>query len=177
VTTLTGTIVPGNRSYTNLTVENNRTLTLVGPANIVVTNLLLKSGASLRIDATGGPVTFYVLDNFVMRSNSFMGPTDLKSKNLTINLLSDNVINPEVSIELDQIDFDSNTKLYGTVYAPSAAVVVDSNFEFFGSMIARSIDLDSNARFHFDEALLDATSTGVPTFETICLRDLPNPSH
>jgi hypothetical protein len=171
------TIPTGNRRYTNLTVETNKTLTVNGPANIVITNLLLKSGSSMRINATGGPVTLWVIDDFVMRSNAFLGPTDLKSKNLAVNLLSDNVINPEVAIDLDEIDFASNTRLYGMVYAPSAAIEIRSNFELFGSLIARSVDLDSNARFHFDEALLDATGSGAPAFETICLRDLAIPDN
>ena len=63
--------------------------------------------------------------------------------------------------------------MYGTMYAPNAAVTVRSNFELFGSVVARSVDLSSNARVHFDEALLSATATGAPTFETICLHDLP----
>jgi len=171
------TIPAGNRTYTNLTVNNNKALTITGPANIVVTNLQLKSGSSLTVDATGGPVTLWVIDDFIMRSNSFLGAADLKPKNLTVNLLSDNVINPEVSIELDEIDFDSNSKLYGMVYGPNAAIEINSNFELFGSMIGRSIELDSNARFHFDEALVAATSSGAAQYETVCVRELPYPSN
>jgi hypothetical protein len=59
------------------------------------------------------------------------------------------------------------------VYAPNARVVFDSNFELFGSMIARSLDLDSNATFHFDEALMNATASTVPTYETVGWRELP----
>ena len=40
-------------------------------------------------------------------------------------------------------------------------------------MIARSIDLDSNCRVHFDEALLAATAEGDPTFETVYWREIP----
>lgn len=167
------TIPASNRTYTNLTVNANKTLTVQGPANIVVTNLRLNSGSAMRIDPTNGPVNLWVIDDFIMRSNSFLGSTDLLPKRLMVHLLSDNVINPEVSIELDEVTLDSNTKLFGMVYAPNAAITIDSNFELFGSLIARSVDLDSNARFHFDEALVGATATGAFTFETVCLRDLP----
>jgi hypothetical protein len=166
------TLASGNRAYSNLTVNNNKTLTINGPANVVITNLRLRSGASLNVNPTGGKVHLWVIDNFIMDSNSTMTPTDGKSKNLEINLLSDNVINPEITIQLDTVDFASNSKIVGTVYAPNAAITINSNFEIFGSMIARRIDLDSNARFHFDEALLTATATGVPTFETICWREV-----
>jgi len=39
--------------------------------------------------------------------------------------------------------------------------------------MARSFDVHSNARFHFDEALLNATATGIPTYETVCWREIP----
>lgn len=167
------TVASGNRRYTNLVVNNNKTLTITGPANIVVTNLELKSASALRVNTTGGPVTFWVIDDFIMRSNALMAPLDMKPNNLTVNLLSDNVINPEISIDVDDVSFFSNTQLHAKLYAPSAAIIVNSNFEMFGSVIARSIDLNSNASFHFDEALIAATSSGAPTFETICFRDIP----
>jgi hypothetical protein len=166
------TLASGNRCYSNLVVDNNRTLTINGPADVVITNLRLRSGATVSVNPAGGKVRLWVIDNFIMDSNAIMSPTDGKSKNLEVNLLSDNVINPEITIQLDTVDFASNSKLFGTVYAPNAAITINSNFEIFGSMIARRIDLDSHARFHFDEALLDATATGVPTFETVCWREV-----
>jgi len=171
--TSTTTIPSGNRTYTNLTVDTNKTLNITGPANIVMSNLTLKSGAKITVDATHGAVEFWVIDNFILNSNAQIAPTDFKTKNLRLNLLSDNVINPELNVVLDTVSFDSNSKFYGTILAPSAAIVVSSNFEMFGSVIARSIDLHSNANFHFDEALLNATSSGLPTFETISWREVP----
>lgn len=169
------TVASGNRTYSDVVVNNNRTLTISGPANIVMTNLRLRSGGSIQVDTTGGPVTLWVVDNFIMDSNAVMGPLDHLPQDLHVNLLSDNVINPEVTIQLDTVDLASNTKLYGMVYAPHAAVTIRSNFELFGSLVARSVDLDSNASFHFDEALIDATASGDPVFETVCWRELPAP--
>jgi hypothetical protein len=167
------TVASGHRAYSDLTVNNNRTLTINGPADVVITNLRLRSGSSLRLNTSGGPVTLWVIDNFIMDSNAVLAPLNLLPKDLQVNLLSDNVINPEVSVQLDTVDFASNTKLYGMVYAPNAAVRIRSNFELFGSLVGRSIDLDSNATFHFDEALLDATGTGSNVFETLCWREMP----
>ncbi len=118
-------------------------------------------------------MTLWVLDNFVLNSNSQIAPTDLKAKHLRLNLLSDNVINPEQTIQLDTVEMDSNSKFYGTILAPNAAISINSNFELFGSILARSINLRSNATFHFDEALLNATGSGDPIFETISWREVP----
>jgi hypothetical protein len=167
------TLPTGNRTYTNLTVGNNKVLTIVGPANVVMSNLTLNSNAQIVVDATNGPVEFWVIDNFILHSNAVIGSTDHTPSKLHMNLLSDNVINPEVNVDLDTIDFDSNSKFYGTILAPNAAIVINSNFEMFGCILARSVDLRSNARFHFDEALLNAEGEGNPIFETISWREVP----
>ncbi|MBL8858076.1 MAG: hypothetical protein JNL28_06210 [Planctomycetes bacterium] len=167
------TIPAGNRTYSNLVVNANKTLTINGPASIVMTNLTLKSGSKITINPTNGPVELWVIDNFVMNSNSQIAATDFKPKNVRLNLMSDNVINPEVNVQVDSVEFESNSQLYGTILAPTAAITINSNFELFGSILARRIDLNSNARFHFDEALISATGSGTPTFETVCWRELP----
>ncbi|MFN0242557.1 MAG: hypothetical protein ACKVWV_06660 [Planctomycetota bacterium] len=173
--TVTGTttIPSGNRTYTNLVVNANKTLNIVGPANIVFTNLRIRSNGVLNIDSTNGPVEIWVIDDFILDSNAMVGPLDQIPSGLKVNLLSDNVINPEVAVDIDTVDFNSNTQMYGTIYAPNAQIEIDSNFQLFGAMIARSVDLDSNSRIHFDEALISATSVGAPTYETIAWRELP----
>lgn len=172
--TVTGsvTIAASNRAYTTLRVNANKTLNVVGPANLVINSLDLRSGGRIVVDPTNGPVTLYVLDNFLMNSNTSMASTRSWPRDLRINLLSDNVINPEVDVDLDVVDFDSNSKIFGYVYAPNAAITLDSNFEMFGSLVARSLDIDSNARFHFDEALIAATASGDPEFETVSWREI-----
>jgi len=165
------TLASGNYNFTTLKVNSSKTLTITGPANIVCTNLELRSNSSLLVDPTGGLVTFYVIDDFILNSNAQMRPTNSVPANLRINLLSDNVINPEVSVQLDEVVLDSNTQVHGCILAPNAQVVIDSNFQMFGSLMARSVDLHSNARFHFDEALMNATANGIPTYETIAWRE------
>lgn len=169
------TIPTGNRTYTNVTINSNKTLTITGPARIVMTNFTLKSGSQVVINATNGPVEFWVIDDFKMSSNSQIASTDLLPKNVKLNLLSDNVINPEVVVDLDDVDFDSNSKLYGTIYAPNAKITIDSNFTLFGSMLARSVDLNSNCFLHFDEDLLNSTASAQVKLEVLCWRELPNP--
>ena len=69
--------------------------------------------------------------------------------------MSDNVIDPDQEVDLDEVDFDSNTEVWGTVYAPNAVVEIDSNLELFGSLVARRVILDSNCQIHYDEALAE----------------------
>jgi hypothetical protein len=167
------TIPSGSRTYTDLLVKQNKTLTITGPADIVVSNLTMNSDASILIDDANGPVTLTVIDNFVLHSNSTLRATSNNPASLRINMLSDNIADPEVSVQLDTIEIDSNSSIYGCVYAPEARIVLDSNFSLYGALMARQLDLSSNSNFHFDEHLLSSMASGTFTYEMLSWREVP----
>ncbi len=167
------TIPSGDRTYTNLRVRSNKTLTITGPANIVISNLTMDSNTYVKIDDAAGPVTLTIIDNFKLDSNSNLYPLSYNPANLRINMLSDNVADPEVIVQLDTVTISSNSTIYGCVYAPEAKITLDSNFSLYGSLMARSLDLDSNCNFHFDEFLLTAMSSGNTRYEVVSWREIP----
>jgi hypothetical protein len=164
---------PGDYQYTDFLAKSNSIVTVTGPANFVFTNFIMRSNAQFRIDSTNGPVKMWVVDDFTLSSNTSLGPLNGKPSALEVNLLSDNVIDPEVIVDLDVIDLDSNAKMWGTIYAPNATIEVDSDFELFGSLVARSVDLDSNSVVHFDEALSEERADGEEYWERVAWRALP----
>ncbi len=167
------TIPAGNRTYGTVRIKNTKTLTLTGPGEIVISNLQMDSNCFLKVDDTNGPVTVYVIDNFILDSNSNMFALSKNPANLRLNLLSDNVINPEINVQLDTVSISSNSSIYGVVYAPNARITLDSNFSLYGSLMARALDVDSNSFFHYDEHLGSALSSGGVTYETVAWREVP----
>lgn len=166
------TLASGNYRFTNATINASKTLTVIGPATIVVDNFECKSNSKFIVNATGGPVELIVLDDFVLNSNALMYATDYKPKNLSVKLLSDNIVDPTAIVQLDELEFDSNAKLWGTIYAPDALLALNSNFELFGAMMAEEVDLDSNSRVHFDESLSSVLNPGEELFSRISWRVL-----
>jgi len=118
-----------------------------------------------------------VIDDFVLNSNTSINSTSFRPLDVAFNLLSDNILDPGVDVVFDEdlVDFDSGSRMYGTIYAPSAEITVDSNFELFGSLVARRIDLNSNCRIHFDEQLANASDGAEPVYETLCWRLVSQP--
>jgi hypothetical protein len=177
--TITGatTLASGSYYYGSLTVNNSKELTINGPATVVVDNFNLKSGSSLLINASGGPVEFFVVDDFKLNSNTTVQSTTLDPGDVAFNLLSDNILDPGIDVTFDEdlVDFDSGSKMYATIYAPSAEITIDSNFELFGSLIARRVDLDSNCRIHYDERLATLSEDEDPVYETLCWRLVARP--
>ena len=167
------TIPTGNRAYSNVRVRSNKTLTIVGPAEIVISNLTMESNAQIVVDDTNGPVTLTVIDNFILNQNSQLYATTYNPASLRINMLSDNVADPEVVVRLDTIVVGSNSQIWGCIYAPEARITMDSEFTLYGSLMARSLDLNSNCNFHFDENLLTSMWNGTVTYETVAWLGVP----
>ena len=46
-----------------------------------------------------------------------------------------------------------NTEFYGSFYAPQANVTVSGGGDFFGSIVGKTVAMNGNYKFHFDEAL------------------------
>jgi hypothetical protein len=143
----------GDYAYDVLETESGAALVIHGPATVVCDSFRLGSNSELLIDAQAGPVELYVRDDFVMSSNTIAGSIDRNARDLAIYLESDNIIDPGVEVDLDEVDFESNSQLYGTLLAPYASIELNSNFELFGAMSALRILLDSYSQIHYDEAL------------------------
>lgn len=167
------TIPASERAYTALTVGADQTLNIVGPARIVVTDLVVEAGGSIEIDASSGPVELWVAHDFVLGADSFVGAVDGRAHGLALNLLGDNVDSPDAEGTLAELQLESEAKVVGMLYAPNAHLELHGKFELFGSLIARTARLDDSCLVHFDEDLLTATAAAQPLFETVCWRELP----
>lgn len=170
----TYTLPPGEHAFDAFKLKNGATLIVQGPATVVFQSALLRAGSEVQVDASGGPVQFYVIEDFLMNANTMFAAVSRIPADLDLFLLSDNVINPDAPVDLDDVDFESNSEFYGTIYAPNAHITINSNFELYGSLVARAVVLDSWARIHFDEALLESSQESESfTFFKVFWTELP----
>ena len=141
------TLAPGNYHFAGLSVSA-ATLTVRGPATLVVDDFELLSRATLRIDSSGGPVSLYATGDVDWRSNTRVVTTSGSALDFSMYITTDNRSGPRT------VDLHSNTSFHGTIYAPNARLSLPSNFEVFGAVKAAEVELASNTRIHFDEGLL-----------------------
>lgn len=160
----------GDHAFDSLTVGTGSTLQVTGPATVYVGSAELLSNSSLLVDGTNGPVTIYVVDDFIMNSNTLMASLTFTPADLSLQLESDNILDPNLVVDLDDVLLESNAQLYGSIYAPNALIDIDSNFELFGAVIARELHLDSNSKVHFDESLASANSSTATTLTILYSR-------
>lgn len=162
-------LAAGQHAFDLLRLQSNSTLHLTGPATLVVHDFRIDSNAQFLIDTSAGPVEMYVASDFLIGSNTVMGPLNLQPGEFAINLLADNMSDPDVDIDLDETAFESNARIYGMINAPYAFIDIDSNFQLYGCLLARRVRLDSNARVHFDENL-SGEEGGVNVVELVSWR-------
>jgi hypothetical protein len=146
------TLGPGVIRYSDVAVTGGATLTIAGPAQIVFDNFRLSTGTRLVFDATNGPIEVYSARDFVLESGTQVVTPNQSAVDVKLFLSGDNR-NGDPSLR-DSVSLAADSSFVGAVYAPNSSITLGSNFELYGSVMAGDVDLSSNGRVHFDEALL-----------------------
>lgn len=159
---------PGEVHLSSLQMKGGTTLTLVGPATIVLDDYLMRSGAKMVFDASHGAIELHGTKNFVLESNTDMRTLSDSARDVTIYLSGDNM-SPG---RRDRVQLSSNADFVGAIYAPKIRYSLGSNFDVYGSIICGQLTLASNGEIHFDEALL-YDDDGEPEYDVRLWHELP----
>jgi len=141
-------VAPGTWGFERIEVAPDAELVLRGPATIVVGTLVLEPGAALTLDTRQGSVELYVTGTGMdLRRGSVVTTTSDLPDELTVQVSSIPTGPDGAPVRLDAM-----SRFHGTIYAPDTEVYVGSEFEVFGSIVARRLEFGPGARLHFDNA-------------------------
>lgn len=157
---------PGEVRLESVQVDNGATVRIEGPATIVVSDLLMRSGTTLEFDPANGTIELFAEHDFVLQSNTSVITHSDSAVDVKMYLDGDTRPGPG----RDQVELSSNSAFVGAIYAPHAELWLGSNFEIFGSVIAMALDLSSNGLIHYDEALLYDSSSGIRELTSVAWR-------
>jgi hypothetical protein len=120
----------------NVSLSGNETYNL--PAGTYYWNdLKITGSASLVVN---GPTTIYLTGELDLAGNGIANltriPGDLK-----------------LLVTGQNVDVSGNGNFYGVVYAPDSDVKISGNGDLFGAVTGRSIEINGNAKIHYDQAL------------------------
>lgn len=162
----------------SVTVGTNATLTLVGPAKIVLNSLSLEPGSRLVADGNLGPVELFIEESLNIASSASFGNATGQAGDFLLALIAELGL-PDAAPEaaknsskgLLQVQnsggtvkaqkpteyiLRSSTPFVGTVIAPEAAVTLESGTQFLGSIIAYDLHLAAGTEAYFDPRLGDS---------------------
>jgi hypothetical protein len=164
------TLGPGDVHVTSVLMQGGTTLTIRGPARIVVDDLKMRSNSGLTFDSTNGQIELYSLGDFNLQSNSTVTTLSDSALDVTLFLNGDNMSPGSHDI----IQLGANSEFIGAIYAPHAQFSLASNFDIYGSIYAGYLDLSSFGQIHFDEALLYDGPGASGELVTRLWRPMPN---
>jgi hypothetical protein len=139
----TATLGPGNYDFNAFTINKDGKLTITGPATLAVDSFTGGKMASLLIDATNGPVTFFVRGAYT-HTSGFQADS-VPGSPMALAFMVDGT---------QDVVFPSNTKVRGAYYTPNADILFASGSECWGAFAANRISMANDMNFHFDETLL-----------------------
>jgi len=129
----------------NQYVRITQPVVLIFAVHANVLTIHTSSNANINVDA-GKTLDIYTNGNITLDSNN----------NLNVGNDSRKLSIYGTASGSQTFTLSSNVTLYGTIYAPNAAFNIDSNCNLYGAMIANTIQMDSNAGFHYDESLANS---------------------
>ena len=157
------TILPGDHHFSSISTNSNSTLTIQGPARILVDDLDVASFSNITFDTEGGSVEIYGTGRFNIDSNANVSSMSERPTDVSIWITTDNYTGYENSPDGNPalpVNIDSNSALHATVYAPSAVINLNSHGSLYGAVIGKKITIDANFELHYDESILAGKASG-----------------
>jgi hypothetical protein len=157
-------VPPGEAGYAGLDIGKNSTLILKGPLDIVVDTLTLRLGATLEFDTTDGPVQLFVKESLDLSTSSVVSTsTQITSDSLIF------VAAPEGK----SVSFGAKSQFYGFIYAPEAEIHVAAQYEIYGGVVCKELQLGARGKMHYDLSLGATLEGQLPLLHSWRVVDLP----
>ncbi len=134
---------------TSINLGNTEKLTLTA-GDYYITDIVLKNGSTLEIDATSGPVNIYLSGTIDAEEG------EIEAKNgSAINNLSQPTDFSIFSNSSQDLVFKHSSAFKGMVYAPNAHVEMKNTAGVYGLIWGNTATIHNDGEFYFDEAIKD----------------------
>lgn len=169
-------VVPtGEGSYGTLRVTSGSTLVLTGPLDLVVDELIVDPGATLILNTAEGGIDLFVTGYLGLETGALLGEGGTRPDMASI-IVTGGPSDRDGDGQLDQpVTLGATGALHAMLYAPEADLVLPDSLELYGSIAGGSVELEANARVHFDLAVADVVSDALAFVRVRAWRYVPNP--
>ena len=146
------TISSGDYQYNSFTLDSNAEVIIDGQVNLYLTaadiSFNLESNSEIKLNP-GAKLIIYVDGKYGVNSNAKVNAGGLPTNVIVYSTYSGSG---------DGVGLDSNGDFNGAIYAPDARISLNSNAKVYGSVVGKTVDIDSNAKIHYDENLVNVES-------------------
>jgi len=148
------TTIVGSAKYDEISLTNNRVVTIDGPVSLyVIGNMTVDNSGELQIvDVGSNPdayLTVYLGGDIQVVNSGLVNNLTADAKKLKIYCLD----------SCENVTLSNSVDFYGTIYAPTADVVIDNSTNVYGAIIAGSFVQNNSANLNYDASLRDVDIT------------------
>lgn len=130
--------------YSSFILRANSSVTITSNVTLYIAGIFEMNSNSYFNIADGVNATIYFGSSFSMASNSAINNSTKDPTTLAI-LGTDSFTG--------EMNWPANTNFWGVVYVPRATINMTTNENFYGSLVANNINMNSTGQIHYDEAL------------------------
>jgi len=144
-----GITLPAGDTYNPATGElrgNSGATITIANGTYCFSRITLNAGSSLQVN---GPVNIYLTDRSDMSGGTVVNTSHMASN---LRLYSSGVGNSQ------KVSVSGGSDAYMGIYAPTAGVALSGNSDFFGAIVADSIETIGGTDIHYDKCLANLPS-------------------
>jgi hypothetical protein len=152
----TRTLATGVHEYGAMKVNGRGKLTIVGPASVSVSSLIVMGGGVVVLDTTNGPVHFYVESHLGLRSSARITNSSGDASDAVFLVNARGAANHDSVADLEEpVEWQTALAFCGVVYAPYAAITLPAATVFQGAINALQLTIGDGSHLTFDPRVLD----------------------
>ena len=155
----------GTSGFESIEVAADSELTLYGPATIVIGQLTLEPGALLTLDTRNGDVELYITGGLDLQLGSIVSTSGELPDEISVQVA------PIPTFDKAPVSLEATSQFHGTIYAPETEVKVGTDFEIYGGVVARKLEIGPDAKLHFDSSGFEGSA--IPRIVSWKIIELP----
>ncbi len=136
----------GTSGHASIEVAPDCELVLRGPARIVIGTLTLEPGALMTLDTRLGDVELYITGGMDLQQGSVVTTTGEQPSEVLVQVA------PITTIDKAPINLEATSQFHGLIFSPATDVMIGSEFEIYGGVVAKKLEIGAGARLHFDSS-------------------------
>jgi len=157
----TRTLATGVHEYGAMLVNARSRLTIVGPASVYASSLIVMGGGVVALDTTNGPVHFYAENHLGLRSGARVTNASGDASDVVFLVNARGAANHDSVDDLEEpVEWQTAVAFCGAVYAPYSAITLPAATVFQGSINALQLTIGDGSHLTLDPRVMDIDLRG-----------------
>ncbi len=167
----------GEYGVSKIRIADGAGIKLVGPATLVIGQLVMGDSSSITVDSTEGQVRIFVSERLYVPSTASLVSTQQDPDGFLLMLTTDQWLDFDEDGRVDDpLVFEPDGEFYGYIYGPTVDIEIGAGTHLIGGVAANTITIAPGSHISFDSALegTEMAVSGLPVLVAWRIADVPD---